>query len=75
MISAVTVATTLVCFFTFAREAAGASCAPGIPHALYFEGERTMHNSGASRREGVDLYRPAHSLVVLAKAGTHNHRL
>jgi hypothetical protein len=32
------VVTTLVCFFHFAREAAGASCAPGIPCALCFEG-------------------------------------
>jgi hypothetical protein len=49
--------------------------APGIPHALYFEDEWFMHNSGAPRRENAEVYRPSHSFVVPAKAGTHNHGL
>jgi hypothetical protein len=36
--SGVPVVTTLVCFFSVARETAGAVDAPGIPCALYFEG-------------------------------------
>jgi hypothetical protein len=36
VIPAEPVATMLVCFFIFAREAAGANRAPGIPHALCF---------------------------------------
>src|ERR1700686_3680223 len=30
--------------------------APGIPHALFFRGERFMHSSGASRRENAYAY-------------------
>jgi hypothetical protein len=30
--------------------------APGIPHALVFQGGRFMHDSGASRREIAMLY-------------------
>jgi len=36
----VTVVTTLVCFLFFAREAAGANRAPGIPCALFSRGTR-----------------------------------
>src|ERR1700691_3570411 len=35
--------------FCLAREAAGASCAPGVPHALCFGAEDSMLNSDASR--------------------------
>jgi hypothetical protein len=42
------------CAFYFAREAAGASCAPGIPCALYW-GDR-LHNSGVLRREIADVW-------------------
>jgi hypothetical protein len=30
--------------------------APGIPHALCFQGEGFMHNSGVSRRGNADVY-------------------
>jgi hypothetical protein len=30
--------------------------APGIPHALVFQGGDFMHNSGASRRGNAELY-------------------
>jgi hypothetical protein len=43
------VATTLVCFFYFAREAAGAAGTRHSPRPLL--GKRFMHASGASRRE------------------------
>jgi len=47
--SGVTVVTTLVCFFVFAREAAGAIRAPGIPCALSTSEGRNVHDSGAYR--------------------------
>jgi hypothetical protein len=41
--------TTLVCFFIFTHEAAGASQAPGFPCALCFlEGRRYKHAPGAN---------------------------
>src|SRR5258708_14432843 len=51
--SGVTVVTTLVCLFYFAREAAGAL---GTRHSLrpLFLGERFCQNSGASRRGNAD---------------------
>jgi hypothetical protein len=40
------VVTTLVCFITCAREAAGANCAPAFPAPSFFEGHY-WHSSGA----------------------------
>jgi len=48
--SGVTVVTMLVCFFYFAREAAGASSARHSLRPLISLGERFLQNSGASRR-------------------------
>jgi hypothetical protein len=42
------VATTLVCFFIFAREAAGVGSAPGFPCALHFQEDDVLNLSGAS---------------------------
>jgi hypothetical protein len=46
--------TMLVCFFNFAREAAGAAGTRHSPRPLL--GERFMHGSGASRREDAGAY-------------------
>src|SRR5204863_1570115 len=64
----VTVVTTLVCFFIFACEAAGASSARHSLRPLMFWGERVMHHSGASRhgkaigclKTGYDTFRCHH---------------
>ena len=55
-VPAVTVVTMLVCLFSLLHARLRVRLAPGIPHALFFQGGRFMHNSGASRREIVDSY-------------------
>jgi hypothetical protein len=52
----VTVVTMLACFFTFAREAAGASDARHSLRPQCFEGEGFMHNSGAVSAAGRQAY-------------------
>jgi hypothetical protein len=54
VISANLAVTTLVCFFHFAREAAGASSARHSPRPLIFWGERFMHDSGDQRRGNAE---------------------
>jgi hypothetical protein len=49
----VTVVTTLVCFFIL-HARLRAHRAPGIPCALFIEGEELLHRSGASRRGNVE---------------------
>jgi hypothetical protein len=46
--------------------------APGIPHALYLQGERFMHNSGVLRRENAGAY-PEH-VMASGLAGTISSR-
>jgi len=56
------VVTTLVCFITFAREAAGA-WAPGFPCALYFEGRQmSLPASDAIRAARMKRHEPWTSL-------------
>jgi hypothetical protein len=51
------VVTLLVCFFCFAREAAG-DRSPGIPCALYFRGDDVLQNSGAKSVAGLETCDP-----------------
>jgi hypothetical protein len=53
--------------------------APGIPHALYFEGEGFLAQLGRNAPRGCEGVfdeneRATFSVVVPANAGTHNHR-
>jgi hypothetical protein len=52
----VTVVTMLVCFFIFARKAAGALRARHSLRPLISEGELSWQNSGASRRGNAEPY-------------------
>jgi hypothetical protein len=54
--SGVTVVTTLVCLFYFAREAAGALGTRHSLRPLFSWAKRFMHDSGASRREIAESY-------------------
>src|SRR3979490_3239865 len=54
--SGVTVVTTLVCLFYFAREAAGALGTRHSLRPLFFWVKRFMHDSGASRRGIADAH-------------------
>jgi hypothetical protein len=49
------VVTTLVCFLSFAREAAGATGTRLSLRPLFSEGRRIVHRSGASRRENAEV--------------------
>jgi len=49
----------LVCFFHFARETAGAGCAPGVPCALDFRGEGFLAQLGRAPRRGKAESYPA----------------
>ena len=53
--SGVTVVTTLVCFYHFAREAAGASRIRRFLRPLFF-GREVKQNSDALRREKAESY-------------------
>jgi hypothetical protein len=49
-------AVTMLVWFIFSHARLRVQRAPGIPHALTFQGERFMHNSGASRRGIAESY-------------------
>src|SRR5258705_11192879 len=51
----VPVVTMLVCFVSHLHARLRVHWAPGIPHALCFQGASFMHTSGASRRGNADL--------------------
>jgi hypothetical protein len=63
------VATMLVCFFKFAREAVGASFVPGIPCALCLLGRACFlqHSGALAPRECGDAFRCLKSRIC----GTH----
>ena len=66
-VAGVTVVITLVCFFIFARKAAGASRARHSLRPLISEGELSWQNSDASRRGNVETY--SFNLAPLAGRG------
>jgi hypothetical protein len=54
VISALPAVTTLVCFVSHLHARLRVHWAPGIPHALCFQGEGFMHDSGDQRRGNAD---------------------
>src|SRR4030088_3611310 len=66
----------LVCVFSihFARETAGAARIRHSPRPLILVARTFTQTSGASRRGALTRVWMSPSLVVPAKAGTHNHR-
>jgi len=64
--------TTLVWFYFFPREAAGASSARHSPRPLMFRWLHTIQNSRISRGEIAEVC--VNCAVAPAKARSHNHR-
>src|SRR5450759_5588074 len=69
--SGVTVVTTLVCFFYFAREAAGASCARHSPRPLIGEGRTLLAKLGRIARRECEVI----SAVIARSEATKQSRL
>src|SRR6202163_1781354 len=65
--SGATVVTTLVCYLHFAHEAAGAAGTRHSPRPLFSKGASFKHNSGASRREIVNM---CHESVIARSEAT-----
>ena len=62
------VVTTLVCFVFITHEAAGALGARHSPRPRFFQGERSLHNSGQSRRENAEA-----CLVIEERSDINRH--